>query len=217
MARPRNVAGRRRRKDTPVLAYLFWHQPADEVDRAGYEEALLAFHDRLRAVRVGGLVASGSARVEGLPWMPGAGYEDAYLVEDFGALGTLNAAAVDHAHARAHDRVAYAAGFGAGALYALESGDQLRPDSFGAWVTKPPGVSYAQFRDQLAPHTPPNVVAVWRRQMVLGPSPEFHFTSGHPFALPDRWKAVTCRLDVIGSPYVWPPDHLENGLTPDAT
>jgi len=182
-----------------LLAYLFWHKPADEVDQAGYEEALLAFHDRLRAVKVPGLVTSASASVEGLPWIPGTGYEDSYLVEDFAALGTLNAAAVDDAHAGAHDRVAHTAGFGAGALYGLESGDPLRTGSFCAWVTKPAGVSYAQFREQLTNHTPPTAVAVWRRQMVLGPSPEFRVTSDHPFVLPGELSAVTCRAGVVAS------------------
>jgi hypothetical protein len=182
-----------------LLAYLFWHQPADKVNPAGYKEALVAFHDRLRAVKVPGLVASASASIESLPWMPGSGYEDSYLVEDFAALGILNAAAVDDAHAGAHDRVAHAAGFGAGALYGLESGDPLRPGGFCAWVTKPAGVSYAQFREQLALHTPPTLVAVWRRQMVLGPSPEFRLTSDHPFVLPAELAAVACRLSVVVS------------------
>jgi hypothetical protein len=182
-----------------LLAYLFWHRPADKVDRNDYEEALLAFHYRLRAVKVPGLVASASASVEGLPWIPGTCYEDSYLVEDFAALGILNAAAVDDAHAGAHDRVARTAGFGAGALYGLETGDPLRGASFCAWVTKPAGVSYAQFREQLALHGPPAVAALWRRQMVLGPSPEFRLTSDRPFVLPAELAAVTCRVSVVVS------------------
>jgi hypothetical protein len=120
-----------------MLAYLFWHRPAEGQERAGYEQALMTFHDRLESVTIPELVASGSARVGELPWTPGDGYEDWYLVEDFAALGVLNAAVVDDAHADAHDRVAHAARFGAGALYALQAGDPEMTGDHCAWVTKP--------------------------------------------------------------------------------
>ena len=182
-----------------MLTYLFWHRPADGVEPAAYERALLAFHDRLRAVRVPGLVVSGSATVQGLPWMPGSGYEDSYVVGDFAALGVLNAAAVDDAHAGAHDRVARTAGFGAGAVYGLESGDPLRPSRHCAWITKPAGAGYAEFRDRLGSHIAPADVAVWRRQMVLGPAPEFRLTSDRPFAVPGELTAITSRPGVLRS------------------
>ena len=101
-----------------MLAYLFWHQATADQPVDAYEHALLAFHRRLEDVAVPGLVASGTARVQGLPWMTGDGYEDWYAVDDYSALGILNDAAVDAAHAEAHDLVAVAAGFGAGGLYA---------------------------------------------------------------------------------------------------
>jgi hypothetical protein len=182
-----------------MLAYLFWHRPAEGQERAGYEQALMTFHDRLESVTIPGLVASGSARVGELPWTPGDGYEDWYLVEDFAALGVLNAAAVDDAHADAHDRVAHAAGFGAGALYALQAGDPEMTGSYCAWVTKPAGVDYREFLDGLAPHTFAGGSGLWRRQMVLGPAPEFRVTGGHPFSLPAGLAPVTCRLTAVGT------------------
>jgi hypothetical protein len=177
-----------------MLAYLFWHQPAAHQPVEAYEDALLAFHRRLRDVAVPGLVASGSARVRGLPWMAGGGYEDWYAVDDFTALGVLNDAAVDAAHAEAHDLVAVVAGFGAGGLYAMERGTIDAPPRYSVWLTKPAGVSYPSFREQLAVHAADETVTVWRRQMVLGPAPEYRVTAGRELAIPGEMAPVACEL-----------------------
>ena len=180
-----------------MLAYLFWHQPAAEQAFEDYEQALVAFHGRLREVAVPGLVDSGSSRVGALPWIAGDGYEDWYAVEDFNALGVLNDAAVDAAHADAHDRVAHAAGFGAGGLYALEQGTAAGPADHCVWLTKPRGMSYAHFREQLTVHTAGETVALWRRQMVLGPAPEFRVTASRDLPMPAVMTPVACRLETL--------------------
>ena len=180
-----------------MLAYLFWHQPAADQRVEDYERALVAFHRRLREVAVPGLLDSGSSRVRGVPWIAGAGYEDWYAVEDFNALGLLNDAAVDAAHADAHDRVALAAGFGAGGVYALESGPSAGPAGYCVWLTKPSGVGYADFREQLTVHAAGETVAVWRRQMVLGPAPEFRVTASGDLAMPAAMAPVACRLETL--------------------
>lgn len=177
-----------------LLLYLFWHQPAADQPLESYEQALIAFHRRLRDVTVAGLVATGSARVEGLPWMAGDGYEDWYAVDDYGALGVLNDAAVDAAHSDAHDLVAFAAGFGAGGLYSLERGPIDAPAGYCLWLTKPSGVTYPDFRVQLAAQTAGETVTVWRRQMVLGPAPEFRVTAGRQLSMPGVMAPVACGL-----------------------
>lgn len=182
-----------------MLAYLFWHRPAEGQERVGYEQALMAFHGRLRSVPVPGLIASGSARVGKLPWTLADGYEDWYLVEDFAALGVLNAAAVDDAHADTHDQVAHAAGFGAGALYALQAGNPEMTGGHCAWVTKPAGMGYPEFYDDVAPYTSSGRAGLWRRQMVLGPAPEFRLTGDRLFSLPAALVPVTCRLTTVGT------------------
>jgi hypothetical protein len=177
-----------------MLAYLFWHQATADQPVDAYEHALLAFHRRLEDVAVPGLVASGTARVQGLPWMTGDGYEDWYAVDDYSALGILNDAAVDAAHAEAHDLVAVAAGFGAGGLYALERGTIGAPARYCVWLTKPTGLSYPNFRDQLAIDAAGETVTVWRRQMVLGPAPEYRVTAGRELANPAEMAPVACEL-----------------------
>lgn len=181
----------------PMLAYLFWHTPAEGRDRSAYESALLGFQACLVAVGAAGLLAARTCRVDGLPWMPGAGYEDCYVVEDYAALGELNDAAVDARRIAAHDAVAHAAGYGAGALYALQAGDGAAASVHCRYLGKPPGVSYASFSSELAPLLAPAGASLWRRQLVLGPSPEFRLLSPTPVTLPQAFTAVACRLDAL--------------------
>src|SRR5690348_8342197 len=98
-----------------MIAYIFWHRPGPAGPDAAYEAGLRAFHATLAADRPAGLIATAAMRVE-VPWLAGVGYEDWYLVEGWGDLGTLNDAAVDVAHRGAHDRVAGLAGAGVGAV-----------------------------------------------------------------------------------------------------
>ena len=95
-----------------------------------------------------------------VPWI-GGGYEDWYLVEDWHCVGVLNAAAVDDAHRADHDAVAHQAGAGAGGLFLLRTGDLRIADAGAAeWSAK-------------EPRSPAGEHALWQRQMVLGPAPEF--------------------------------------------
>jgi hypothetical protein len=177
-----------------MLAYLFWHRPGADQAIGPYERALVGFHRRLRDAPVPGLVASGTARVGGLPWMPGDGYEDWYAVDDYTALGVLNDAAVDAGHVEAHDLAAHAAGFGAGGLYSLERGTIDAPAGDCVWLTKPTGVSYPDFDERLMVLTAGESVSVWRRQMVLGPAPEYRVTAGRELAMPADMVPLACRL-----------------------
>ena len=52
-----------------MLAYVFWHRPAEDVEREDYEARLRAFHATLD-------VPSASFRLHLLPWRHADGYED---------------------------------------------------------------------------------------------------------------------------------------------
>jgi hypothetical protein len=132
-----------------VLAYLFWHRPRAGVDAADYERRLREFLQRLD-------VPAASFRLDALPFGSGGGYEDWYLVEDWAALGVLNRAAVRGRPGPAHDAAAALAEVGWGGVYELLRGP----------AEPPPGTRWASRPDEGAP-------AVWRRQLVLGPAPEF--------------------------------------------
>jgi hypothetical protein len=157
-----------------VLAYLFWHRPADAVDAADYERRLAAFHDRLRAEPPPGCARSAAFRVGSLPWLADGGYEDWYLVDDWSALGVLNAAAVDAAHLPDHEAVATLAADGAAAVYALRAGSLAIADAgTAAWYDKPRGEPQAGFEVRLVADRSAEDFALWQRQLVLGPAPEF--------------------------------------------
>lgn len=149
-----------------ALAYVFWHRPRAGVDRAEYEGAQRAFHERLAQVE------SACFRLTELPFAAehapagSDGYEDWYLVEDWAALGELNAAAVDARHRDSHDRAAALVGGGWAGVYGLVRGAAEIPAE-ASWMDKPPGEPSEEFVANLP------AVAVWRRQMVLGPAPEF--------------------------------------------
>jgi hypothetical protein len=142
-----------------MLAYLFWHRPREGADAAQYEEAQRGFHSKLE-------VDSACFRLDELPFDPAPGYEDWYLVEDWSSLGRLNEAAVDAARRPAHDRAAADASAGWGGVYSLVRGPAEIPAG-AEWHDKPRLIPTETFLADLPETT------IWRRQLVLGPAPEF--------------------------------------------
>jgi hypothetical protein len=175
-----------------VLAYVFWHRPGAGVEPHAYEAALAAFHTALAADAPRGFVGSAAFRPDTAPWLPGEGpaYEDWYAVEDWEALGTLNAAAVSGPRAAPHDAVAFEAGAGAGGVYRLIAGEGLGARA-ALWLPKPDGEPREAFHAALAA----TGGAVWMRQMVLGPAPEYVVRGGGPVALP--WPATRAELAAV--------------------
>jgi hypothetical protein len=142
-----------------VLAYVFWHRPAAAADVTAYEAAQRPFHAAIE-------VPSASFRIERLPFGDGSGYEDWYLVEDWAGLGKLNESAVDNARRDQHDHAASNAAAAWGSVYELVRGTAEIPAGV-EWLDKPRNEPSADFIASL-PHT-----SIWRRQLVLGPAPEF--------------------------------------------
>ena len=175
-----------------VLAYVFWHRPAAAVEAHAYEAALAAFHTALAANPPAGFLDSAAFRADTAPWLPGDGpaYEDWYAVEDWAALGTLNAAAVSGARATPHDAVAHEAGAGAGGVYRRIAGDGLGARA-AAWLAKPDGEPRDAFHAALAA----TGGAVWMRQMVLGPAPEYVVRADEPVTLP--WRVTRAELVAV--------------------
>jgi hypothetical protein len=156
-----------------MLAYLFWHEPHADVDPDRYVARLNAFHRALADAPPPAFVRSWSVRLDVPAWDGGPSFEDWYLVEDWAALGTLNEAAVRTPREDAHDAIAALATDGAGGLYALQHGTLDGPAPWAGWVTKPPGAPYDTFEPELRAAVDAAGGAVLRRQMVLGPAPEY--------------------------------------------
>ncbi len=179
-----------------MLAYVFWHWPQPQVDVSEYEARQRDFHQALRHHPSPGFRDSAVFRVSSLPWIQGERvYEDWYLVEGSAALDPLNDAAVAPACRAAHDAAARLAAGGTAGLYRLRAGqaafDQAK---FGCWFGKPAGMLYNDFYKLLAPATSQPGVALWGRQMTLGPTPEFCLHSAAPLALPSALQVQQMQL-----------------------
>lgn len=155
-----------------MLAYIFWHIPREGGHPEEYERMLTAFHETLSARPPDGFRGSTVFRHYALPWAPQSlfVYEDWYLLDDFAALGVLNDAATRDPHRVLHDAAAERSKWGAGGVYrALE--EDTRPEGdFSYWLSKPDGMGYEAFYDEIGEAARK---AMWRRQLVLGPAPEF--------------------------------------------
>ena len=171
-----------------MLAYVFWHVPAPEVDAADYEARLTGFHEALRAERPPGLGLTCAVGLDAIPWLAGsAGYEDWYLVQDFAALGALNVAAVTGSRQAPHDAAAAVARRGVAGLMGHISGPLL-PElpGWAAWLSKPDGLAYDAFHAALW-EALGNDASAWQRQMTLGPATEYCVLA--PAARPLPWPA----------------------------
>jgi hypothetical protein len=156
-----------------MLAYVFWHWPnASAV--AEYDDLQCAFHLALSQSSPAGFVRSYAFRVDGpAPWLGGApAYADWYLVEDSAALDPLNVAAVSGVCEQPHASVAHAMAAGAGSLFTLhgEAAADIRAARAMTFLIKPRDLPYADFYRGV-PQTA--AASLWRRTMVLGPTPEF--------------------------------------------
>ena len=185
-----------------MLAYVFWHWRSSQVDPAAYERELRAFHASLAAAPPSGFRGSVVLRLQRAPWIEGdaGGFADWYLVDGWSTLGELNEAAVSGATKAPHDRVAHASAGGAGAIYGLRSGAPSLPEARSvAFCHKPPNTGYEDFYGQLAGVADPARVSVWRRQMELGPAPEFCLFGADPLELPASLDPIVARVELA-----WP-------------
>ncbi len=175
-----------------MLAYLFWHRPREGAPAEDYERALETFHRSLHRQPPAGLSTVACYRLTVPPWEeddpadPSRGwlYEDWYLLEDYASLGVLNEAAAGRGHRSRHDEIAALAGPGAGGVYALLEGEPDAASLAGArvavWVTSRPRAASARAggaglgpAELLGDGMDGASASLWRRQLVLGPAPEF--------------------------------------------
>lgn len=184
------------------LSYRFWHSPAPETDPDGYERDLAEFHRLLNEQGLAGLLGSLSHRLEGATWLEANGpvYEDCYIVEGSEVLDPLNDLAVSARLKQAHDRPALAAEAGAGGLYRLLGGPVAPAVDWATWLTKPRHMPYPELYRQLSRWTTGPDVCLWRRQMVLGPAPEFCILAPEPAPLADELSPIHVRRQEVFRP-----------------
>jgi len=188
--------------DVPArLAYVFWHWPRPEVTPSSYEAKLTSFLRSLNSNKPGGFVEALSFRVGSVSWgrQDGSTYEDWYIVENFAALGALNEAAVEGETRGPHDSVAKDYMKGVGGVFKSIAGE-LRPREtrFATWIEKPIGPSYESYYEEVAKNVGDKKSTLWRRQMVLGPSPQFCIHSEEALQVSADLTPRTLELRRIG-------------------
>src|ERR1044071_6393676 len=183
-----------------MLAYVFWHWPRPEIERGQYLDHLTAFHRTLAANKPPGFQRSVVFRINGANWLntDGEAYEEWYLLDDSAAMDPLNDAAVSGVCEEPHNRVAREAADGIGGIYRLRAGkEELSEARFVLWLSKPAGVSYKDFYSALEPLTSQPGVALWGRQMTLGPTTEVCIHSTNPIELPDGFSGLQPQITRI--------------------
>jgi hypothetical protein len=115
------------------------------------------------------------------------------------ALEPLNEAAVTGARQRPHDSAAALAAGGTAGLYALRAGAAVETATHAAWFGKPAGMRYPALFEELAPLVTASGAALWMRQMVLGPAPEFCLHGATLADLPPRYAPLRLRMHPV-----WP-------------
>ncbi|GAB3269256.1 hypothetical protein [Kineosporia babensis] len=185
-----------------TLSYTFWHRPQEGISPEGYERDLALFHERLAMLGSGqipGYRSSYTLRVPPLPWQSTPGYEDWYLIDDYASLGVLAGAAVDETRLERHDALAGAVLDGTGGLYGLRAG--TAPPAEGTWVgwgRKRAGVSYAELLSDLEARVEiGELSAVWQRQLVLGPAPEFRLEGRGPITVAGLEPVIALEVSTV--------------------
>lgn len=153
-----------------MLAYVFWHRPRPDAEADAYEAALTGYHRELAEEAVEGFHGSSAHAVAAVPWLEGApGYEDWYLLEAAWALDSLGEAAITGRLEHPHRRIAALTGAMAAGLYRLVQGEGADGEH-ATWFNAHDPFPLAGSR-------------LWRRQLVLGPTPEFCLLSDQPAAI----------------------------------
>ena len=185
-----------------MLAYVFWHWPQSHIDRDSYVNHLLDFHNVLAANKPNGFHESVVFRIRGASWLNTAdeAYEEWYLLDGSAAMDPLNDGAVSGVCEEPHNKVAREAADGTGGLYRLRAGHgRLSEARHALWLSKPIGVSYKDFYSALDPLTSKPGVALWGRQMTLGPTTEFCIHSTNPIELPAGYSGLQPQITSIYS------------------
>jgi hypothetical protein len=188
-----------------MLSYVYWHAAPASVAAADYEKTLLRFGHALGAAGSPGFQGQASYAIGQTPWLGEPGYEDWVWLEGSWALDALNERAVSGAMEQPHDAIAQMTKHGGhGALYYLVAGEHKIPkDSRVFWLSRPRGINWREVLPRIVDSMGPNAskASVWRRQMVLGPSPEFAVIApadASGLVLPDGWTSLAVDRRKLG-------------------
>lgn len=183
-----------------MLAYVFWHRKMDHVRAVEYEASLVEFHKALMNSKVNGYLGSIVSRIEGAPWMmmERSGYEDWYCISNSEVIDALNQSAVTGISKNPHDSAARMAVDMHAGLYESKNHFEGHLDSeWAIWFSKPAGTEYSQLYAEIEALSPDGESDLWRRRMVLGPTPEFCLLAKQRIEIPESMKPIQVKRKVV--------------------
>ncbi|MCI4365751.1 MAG: hypothetical protein L3K10_06815 [Thermoplasmata archaeon] len=164
-----------------TLAYVFFHRPKRSVGAREYVRALVRFHRGLAVAHPDGFQESAAFSCSRAPWKetrPGPIYLDWYVVDGFPALDPLREVAYRPPWVGMHRAIARRADVGWGAVYSARSEARApkRTERLRWFSSTEATVAWLDSRAR----EPVSEGTLWRRQLALGPSPEFCWASEVP-------------------------------------
>lgn len=183
-----------------MLAYVFWHWPQPTIDTELYQSNLIQFHKTLGDNKPDGFQHSVVFAIQNAFWLntDGIAYEEWYLLDDSAAMDRINYAAVNGPCEEPHNRVARNAADGVGGLYRLRLGQEHHVEArIATWFSKPAGVSYPEFDNQMRAVVADNHSALWARTMTLGPTTEFCLHSPSEVHLAPEFNPRMISLETV--------------------
>lgn len=188
-----------------TLKWVLWTWPSPAADRVAYRENLVQFHEVLAETKAPGFLRSGVFTVDTAPWAGaflfddspwtrGDVYEEWYLFDGSAGLDAVNEGTRSGPYTASHAKFFRKdLGGECAGLYYVRNGDPRNAESritetqFTVWL----GKTYPTYDDLVSRLDVPinqGRSLLWRRMLVLGPTPEFHLDLDSPITLPEELK-----------------------------
>jgi hypothetical protein len=192
-----------------VLKFVLWTWPSASADLAGFQGSRIKFHQVMAEQKVEGFLGSGLYKCDTAPWAGAFVFENSpwatghrtvfeewYLFHGSAALDAVNERvhAAGDAYRESHGKfLRQDLGGECAGLYYMRQGEMeraiagLREPECTLWFNK----AYPTYDDllaRLAPAMRSSRSALWRRLLVLGPTPEFHLDLDASVELPEELK-----------------------------
>lgn len=183
-----------------MIAYVFWHQKLEHVRADEYEQALVDFQEMLLKADIPGYLGAVVSKIEGAHWMSydKSGYEDWYFLSGSEVLDKLNHMAVSGDRKDPHSSASrLAVNMHAGVYHLWKSETHYSDAEWSVWFEKPPTMLYEQMYEEMCRFLPNCDGDLWRRQMVLGPTPEYCLMSPTKPALSEPFKPVLVKRKTV--------------------
>lgn len=201
-----------------ILKFVLWTWPSATASAADFRDSRVKFHEVLAHTRVDGFLGSamfaidtapwaGAFLFENSPWATGhrTVYEEWYLFHGSAALDAINERVHEGPYKESHGKfLRQDLGGECAGLYYARKGDieqavaGLRNPECTLWFNKTSG-TYDELLARLAPTMGSSRCVLWRRLLVLGPTPEFHVDVDALVTLPEDLRPYRVRRTAI-----WP-------------